>query len=80
MYSLNITLSELFDTHVLVYTFNLAITSSILLLHLSFIHGEPDHVSYMTDKSRCPIYLLYAALGHLCVVLTIQGFFPLSDL
>ena len=34
----------------------------------------------MTDKSSCPIYLLYAALGHLCVVLTIQGLYLMSDL
>ena len=27
-----------------------------LLFLLSFIYGESDHVSYMTDKSSCPIY------------------------
>ena len=34
----------------------------------------------MTDKSSCSIYPLYAALGHLCVVLTVQGLYPMSDL
>src|SRR5713226_9151986 len=57
-----------------------AITLSFLLLLLSVIPGESDHVSYMTDKSSCSIYPLYAALGHLCVVLTVQGIFPMSTL
>ena len=56
MSSLNIALPKIYDTHVLVYTFSSDITSSFLLLHLSFIHVESDHVSYMTDKSSCPIY------------------------
>ena len=34
----------------------------------------------MTDKSSCSIYPLYASLGHLCVVLTIQGLYSMSDL
>ena len=34
----------------------------------------------MTDKSSCSIYPLYAALGHLCVVLTVQGLYSMSDL
>ena len=55
--------------------FQLSYYFESLLLHFSFIHGESDHVSYMIDKSSCPIYLLYTALGHLCVVLTVQGFF-----
>ena len=55
-----------------------AIALSFLLL-LSVIPGESDHVSYMTDRSGCSIYPLYDALGHLCVVLTIQGFFLMSD-
>ena len=76
MSSLNIVLSELFDTHVLVYTFSSAITLSSLLLHLSFKHGEYDHVSYMTDKSSCHIYKSKYALGHLYVVLIVQGFVP----
>ena len=79
MFSLNIALSELFDTHVSFYTFNSATTSSFLLLHLSFIHGEYDHVSYITDKSSCSICKLKASLGHLSIVLTIQGFIPSSD-
>ena len=79
MSSLNITLSELFNTHVSVYTFNLVITLIFLLLNLSFIHGEYDIVSYMTDKSSCPICKLKYALGHLYVMLTIQGFIPSSD-
>ena len=53
--SLNIALSELSDTHVSVYTFSSDITSSFLLLHLSVIPGESDHVSYMTDKFSCII-------------------------
>ena len=32
----------------------------------------------MTDESSCSIYPLYDALGHLCVVLTVQGFIPVS--
>ena len=50
-----------------------------LLLHLSFIHGEFDHVSYMTDKFSCPICKLKSTLGHLCVMLIVQGFIPSSD-
>ena len=42
--------------------------------------GESDHVSYMTDNSSCSIYPLYAALGHLYVVLTVQGLYLMSDL
>ena len=80
MSSLNIALSVLSDTHVLVFTFSLAITSSFLLLHLSVIPGEFDHVSYMIDRSSCSIYKLTAALGHLCVVLIVQGLYPMSDL
>ena len=34
----------------------------------------------MTDKSSCSIYPLYAALGHLCVMLTVQGLYLMSDL
>ena len=34
----------------------------------------------MTDKSSWSIYLLYAALGHLCIVLTVQGLYQVSDL
>ena len=78
MSSLNIALFVFFDTHVSVFTFSSAITSSLLLL-LSVLPGESDHVFYMTDKSSCSIYLLYAALGHLCVVITIQGSTPLYD-
>ena len=78
MSSLNIALSELFDTHVLVYTFSSAITLSFLLILLSVILGEYDHVSYMTYKSSCSI--LYDALGHLFVVLTIQGLYSMYDL
>ena len=63
MSSLNIELSELSDTHVSVYTFSSSITSSFLLLNLSFIHGESDHVSYMTDKSSCPICKVKICLG-----------------
>ena len=76
MSSLNKAISELFNTHVSVYTFSLAITSILLLLRLSFIHGESDHVSYMKDKSSCPICKSKVVLGHLCVVLTVQGSVP----
>ena len=55
MSSLNRALSELFDTHVSVYTFSSAITLIFLLLHLLLIPGEYDHVSYMTYKSSCTI-------------------------
>ena len=79
MSSLNIEISELFDTHVSVYTFISGITSSFLLLQLSFIHGESDHVSYITDKSSFSICKLKFALGHLCVVLTVQGFIHASN-
>ena len=59
-------------------TFSSIITLSFLLLHLSVIPGEYDHVSYMTDRSSCSI--LYDALGHLCVVLTVQQLNLMSDL
>ena len=55
-------------------------TSSLLLLLLSVIPGESNHVSYMADKFSCSIYELKATLGHLCVVLTIQGLNPMFDL
>ena len=79
MSSLNISLPELFDTHVSVYTLSSAITSIFLLLHLSFIHGEYDHVSYMTYNYSYPICKLKYSLGHLCDVLIVQGFVPSSD-
>ena len=63
MTSLNIALFVLFNTHVLVFTFSSAITSSFLLLHLSIIPGESDHVSYMTDKSSCIICKVKSCLG-----------------
>ena len=63
MSSLNITLSIFFDTHVSVFTFSSAITSSLLLLLLWILPGEYDHVSYMTDKSSCSIYKLQSCLG-----------------
>ena len=61
-------------THVFSYHFE------FLTPPLVHYPGESDHVSYMTDKSSCSIYLLYVALGHLCVVLTIQGLNSMSDL
>ena len=60
--------------------FRSAITLSFLLLLLSVIPGESDHVSYMTDKSSCSIYELKDSLGHLCVVLTVQGLNPMFDI
>ena len=63
MSSLNIALSKLFDTHVSVYTFSPTITSNFLVLYLYFLHGESDHVSYMTDKSSCPICKVKSYLG-----------------
>ena len=56
-------LSEISNTHVSVYILSSAINSSFLLLHLSFIHGESDHVSYMTNKSCCPIFKVKICLG-----------------
>ena len=79
MSSLNIALSELSNTHELVLHFQLSYHFELLLLHLSFIHGESDHVSYMTNKSSCPICELKYSLGHLYVMLTVQGFIPSSD-
>ena len=55
MSSLNIALFVFSDTHVSVFTFNSAITLSFLLLLLSVLPGESDHVSYTTDKSSCSI-------------------------
>ena len=80
MSSLNIALFVFSDTHVSVFTFRSAITLSFLLLLLSVIPGESDHVSYMKNKSSCSIYKLEAALGHLCVVLIVQGLYPMFDL
>ena len=78
MSSLNIALLVFFDIHVSVVTFHSAITLSFLLLLLSIIPGESNHVSYMTDKSSCSV--LYAALGHLYVVLIFQGLYSMFDL
>ena len=80
MSSLNIALSLFSDTHVLVITFSSAITSILLLLLLSVIPGESDHVSYMKNKSSCSIYKVKSCLGHPCVVLTVQGLYSMSDL
>ena len=63
MSSLNIALSIFFDTHVSVFTFSSAITSSLLLLLLSVIPGKSDHVSYTTDKYSCSIYKVKSCLG-----------------
>ena len=78
--SLNTSLSVFSDTHVSVFTFSSAITLSLLLLLLSVLPGESDHVSYMTDKSSFYIYKLTATLGHLSVVIIVQGFHPQFDL
>ena len=80
MSSLNKALFAFFNTHVSEFTFSSAITLSFLLLLLSFLPGESDHVSYMTDKFSCSIYKLKAALGHLCVMLIVQGLHPMFDL
>ena len=63
MSSLNIALSVFSDTHVSVFTFISAITLRFLILHLSVIPGESDHVSYMNDKSSCTIYKFKSFLG-----------------
>ena len=63
MSSLNIALFVFSDTHVSVFTFNSAIASSFLLLLLSVIPGESNHVSYMTNKFRCPICKVKSCLG-----------------
>ena len=78
MSSLNIALFVFSNTHVSLFTFSLDIALSFLLLLLSVIPREFDHVSYMTDKSSCSI--LTATLGHLSVVLIVQGFYPMFDL
>ena len=62
MSSLNIALSIFLDTHVSVFTFSSGITSS-LLLFLSVIPGESNHVSYMTNKSSCFTYKVKSFLG-----------------
>ena len=80
MSSLNIALSELSDTHVSVYTFSSAITSSFYSSTCPLYLGNLINVSYMKDMSSFSISKLKSALGHLYVVLTIQGFFSLSDL
>ena len=80
MSSLNIALFVFFDTHVSVITFHSTITLSFLLFLLFVIPGESNHVFYMTNKFRCSIYKLQAALGHLCVMLIVQGLNPMFDL
>ena len=55
MSSLNITLSVFSDSHVSVFIFSSTITSSFLLLLLSILPRESDHVSYMENKSSCYI-------------------------
>ena len=77
MSPLNIALSAFFDSNVSVFTLISAITSILLLLLLSVLPRESDHVSYITDKSGCSIYKVKAALGHLCVMLTVQGLNPM---
>ena len=68
MSSLNIALSIFSNTHVSVFTFSLAITSSLLLLLLLVLSGESDNVSYMKDNSSCSIYKVKSFLGsiYLC--------------
>ena len=64
MSSLNIVLYELSDTHVSVYTFSFSYHFYFSYSSAcSMIHGESDHVSYMTDKSSCPIYEVKSFLG-----------------
>ena len=63
MSSLNIAPFVFSDNHVSVFTFSSAITSSFLLVLLSFLPGESDHVSYMTDMSSCSIYKVKSFLG-----------------
>ena len=63
MSSLNKALFELPDAYVLIFHFNLSYYFKFLLLHLSFIHGEYDHVSYMIDKSSYIIYKFKSFLG-----------------
>ena len=79
MSSLNKALSELPDTHVSFFYFQLIYYFEFLLFHLSFIHGEYDHVSYMTDKSSFSIRNLKDCLGYLYVLLTVQGYITSSD-
>ena len=76
MSSLNIALSKLFYTHVSVYTFSSSITSIFYSSTYPLYLGNLINFSYMKDTSSCSIFKLKAALGHLYVVLTIQGFIP----
>ena len=80
MFSLNIELSVFSDTHVLVFTFSSAITLSFLLLHLSFMRGESDHISYMTYNSSCPICKVKSCLGSSPCHAHVQGLNPVSNL
>ena len=79
MSSLSIALFVFSDTHVSVFTFISAITLSFLLLLLSVLHRGSDLVSHMKISLVVLSAKLKAALGHLCVVLTVQGFIPASD-
>ena len=58
MSSLNMALSVFSDTHVSVFTFSSTITLSFLLLLLSILPGESDHVSYMIGKFICSICIV----------------------
>ena len=66
---LNIAPSIFFTTHVSVFTFSSAMTLSFLLLLLSVLPRESDHVSYMTDKSSisiCKVKKLPWVISVLC--------------
>ena len=79
MSSLNIALFELSDTHVLVYTFSFS-------YHFEFSYSStcPLYMGNLIMSPTLKISLvvlsleLKAALGHLCVVLTIQGIIHVS--
>ena len=79
MSSLNITLSELFDTHVSVYTFSFSYQ-----FEFSYSSTCPLYLGNLIMSPTCQISLvvlsanLKSALGHLCVMLTIQRFIPVS--
>ena len=80
MSSLNIKPSEIFDTHVAVYTFSSAITSSLYSSTCSLYLGN----LIMSPTWQISLVVLSiklkAALGHLYVMLTVQGINSMSDL
>ena len=77
---LNIAPTVFSNTHVSLFTFGSAITSSFYSSSCQFYLGNMImSPRWLISLVVLPIKLKYA-LGHLCVMLTIQGFIPASDL